>query len=948
VKPTTSTSHAAPGESGALSSVDAVKPLLPTTDGNSVFDSPTPTGESPVPHATSFKDLKIDGYEIIGMIGQGGMGAVLEARQISLSRRTAIKVLMPELASRSDIVERFDREAATLARLMHPNIVTILERGRSGEHDYFIMEFVEGPDGGAPRDLRQLIRSHGLDERATQRLMCQIAGALGFAHSQGVTHRDVKPSNIILDRHGNAKVADFGIASGGLPGGGNLTVALSSLGTPDYMAPEQRRDAAHVDHRADIYAAGVMLYEMLTGELPLGVFSPPSQVSGVSQDWDMIVTRAMNPRPELRWPNMDEFRHAVEQVRVSGAVTSATSSQPTPAPAPSTKAPGPVTEIDGLLKAAKTHFEFAQADGDLLERFEHAEQAGLILARVLKTNASDEFQQLLADVNRLGITIARQGIKKALAEKRSSAAVAYLGWLIDRDPASRDHATKILQQIQQTRDTALSEAKMLMEGGDIQTAINRLNEVRDQFPDDPELEALTQTCRNHVEALREFREVRFPQLRDERRFFELSQEVIRLREVWPVHNSLDKLAEQVATRVAKADQLVKHAQQFRTDDRLDEALKKAQNAVELVADHPVALPLVAEMSAGSSQLEELVVDVGRLVEQHHWFTAQRKLRAGEAKGLRSPRLEILTSGVTAGCDAANRHRAFLGLVFVGAGLSVLSGKLALVFCNGLFERSSWSSYRSAAEFGVQLLFEWASLIGLMALLGRPISRTQVLLCLPLMAGTMAIATLEGSAWGPLLIVLYLLLFLILPFAFGVGITSAGLWSWRSFRIFVGTVFALLALVACVALAEYSAPMDRQRTSILAAVVVSSLLAVFGLSLKWWRVISILAAGYVTDVMAIGAERSGLDWYWEYRMWFAGLLIGVAAMICCGKLTRRNIFGVVGCVLFAFGLIAVLKNFDVNSPAEFMAVIWFCVCGSVAAQCRDDFDFGWHFRDRLGL
>ena len=181
MKPTTSTSHAATGDSGTLSSADSAKPPLPTTDGNSVFDSPTQTGESPVPQKTSFKDLKIDGYEIVGVIGQGGMGAVLEARQISLSRRTAIKVLMPELASRSDIVERFDREAATLARLMHPNIVTILERGRSGEHDYFIMEFVEGPDSGAPRDLRQLIHSRRLDERTTQCLMGQIAGALGFA-----------------------------------------------------------------------------------------------------------------------------------------------------------------------------------------------------------------------------------------------------------------------------------------------------------------------------------------------------------------------------------------------------------------------------------------------------------------------------------------------------------------------------------------------------------------------------------------------------------------------------------------------------------------------------------------------------------------------------------------------------------------------------------------------
>lgn len=937
-KPST---HEVSGESDARSSMISEKPSLPSTDRSGMFDSPTMAVAAPVSHEFASADLKVVGFEILGLIGQGGMGAVFEARQISLSRRVAIKVLAPELASRSDIVERFDREAATLARLTHPNIVTILERGRSDEHYYFIMEFVEGPVKGIPRDLRQLIGSHELDERSTQRRICQVSDALAFAHSEGITHRDIKPSNIMIDRHGNVKVADFGIASGALVGGGQLTVALSSLGTPDYMAPEQRRDAARVDHRADIYSTGVMLYEMLTGELPMGVFEPPSQVAKVSQDWDAIVARAMNPRPEMRWQSMDELRQAVEQVRLNDVL--ANSAAPLTA---TVAARSHDTETDDLLKSANRHFELAQTDGDLLECFQHAEQAGLILARILKTKPNEEFQKRLNAVNRLATRLARRGAKEALSHKRSSAAVRYLEWLVELDPITHDQALKLLQQIQHSRESVLTEVRVLLDGCEIQRARTRLDEVQEPFGGEPEFETLAEECQRHVDALQKFREVRFPQLRDERRFCELARETAFHWERWPDHAHLEKLSEQVAAKVAKADQLVKCAQQLLSDDQVDEALKKVQNAVALVADHPDALRFVAEISAGGSQLHELVAHVGTLVAQGRWFAAKRKLHDAERKGLRSSQLEAFSAAATAGCDGANRYRAFLWLVFIGGGVSLLSGKLALLFRNGLFEQMSWDAFRPAIDAGAQLLFEWALLIGLIAAIGRRVSRSQIWICLPLLAGSGAIVALhKAAAWEALLGAgLYGVLLSILPLTFAAEITSARLLNWRSIRIVVGSSFAVFALLAMTVISSLN---HHERTSYHEALVVSGLLAVFGLSSKWWRAIPILGASFLGDVLVVGAARSGLGWYVEYQTCFTCLLIGVAAIVCCGSLSKWTLFGSSVTVLFAFGMANVLRDIEVVPSEGLIWTIWFCACGSVAAQFRGQFDFGWHMRDRFG-
>lgn len=252
-------------------------------------------------------------YEIISFIGRGGMGAVYKARQRALDRPVAIKVLPPDMSDRPDFAVRFEREAFSMARLNHPNIITVYDHGRTEEGRlYIVMEFVDG------RDLADLIRTGDLDGAKCLALAAQLCDALAYAHSEGIVHRDIKPANVIVDSRGRAKVADFGLARlvGPEPDAFSLTATGTVLGTAEYMAPEQKGGRS-VDHRADIYSLGVVLYEMLCRELPQGIFTPPSKRSGCDVRIDDIVNRAMQQSPEERYGNTQEMKADVEVVRTT-------------------------------------------------------------------------------------------------------------------------------------------------------------------------------------------------------------------------------------------------------------------------------------------------------------------------------------------------------------------------------------------------------------------------------------------------------------------------------------------------------------------------------------------------------------------------------------------------------------------------------------------------------
>ncbi|HEU0038194.1 MAG TPA: serine/threonine-protein kinase, partial [Verrucomicrobiae bacterium] len=300
--------------------------------------SPPPIAPTPEEIAKLFPQL-----EIIECLGRGGMGVVYKARQPRLNRLVALKILAPEREKDPAFAGRFEKEAQALARLSHPNIVTIHDFGEAGGMYYLLMEFVDG------LTLRQLLNAGRVSPREALAIVPQICDALQFAHDHGIVHRDIKPENILLDRLGRVKVADFGLAklvgdvaqtsssasSGGVPAASSndaergrsansqagkpalqpeLTEAGKVMGTPQYMAPEQVAHPAEVDHRADIYALGVVFYQMLTGELPGKRLEPPSKKVQIDVRLDEIVLRALEQKPELRYQQASVLKTQVETI----------------------------------------------------------------------------------------------------------------------------------------------------------------------------------------------------------------------------------------------------------------------------------------------------------------------------------------------------------------------------------------------------------------------------------------------------------------------------------------------------------------------------------------------------------------------------------------------------------------------------------------------------------
>jgi hypothetical protein len=247
-------------------------------------------------------------YEVQALLGRGAMGAVYRAVQRKLERPVAIKLLPPEIAAREGAAARFEREARAMARLQHPNIVALHDYGRTAEgHLFIVMEYVDGAD------LSRLIHaeSGGLSVPHALEIVGQVCDALQYAHSRGFVHRDIKPGNVLVDTDGRVKIADFGLAKLlHTPRDTAATMTGQALGTPDYSAPEQLKGAP-VDHRADIYSLGVMLYEMLTGDLPRGAWTPPSQRTTAPARLDEVVTRAMQTEPDKRYQQASEVKAAV-------------------------------------------------------------------------------------------------------------------------------------------------------------------------------------------------------------------------------------------------------------------------------------------------------------------------------------------------------------------------------------------------------------------------------------------------------------------------------------------------------------------------------------------------------------------------------------------------------------------------------------------------------------
>jgi hypothetical protein len=265
-----------------LRAVDGLCPTCVARTITSFIKKPAVTDESP----------EVPGYELLGVIGRGGMGVVFRALRLDDELEVALKI------GSADLFDRLQREADTLRQLDHPHILRMLDSGLTSEGRCFIVTPLM--QGG---DLAKRLQQGPLPEKEALRLFRQVMDAVAYAHSKGVVHRDIKPANLLLNEAGHIVVADFSLAKPGEPEIA-LTQTTDVFGTPYYIAPEVRRGSAKVDHRADIFSLGVLLHEMLTGKLPIGQYEPSR--------YDHVVSRCLQENPAKRPSSIAEVEKALK------------------------------------------------------------------------------------------------------------------------------------------------------------------------------------------------------------------------------------------------------------------------------------------------------------------------------------------------------------------------------------------------------------------------------------------------------------------------------------------------------------------------------------------------------------------------------------------------------------------------------------------------------------
>lgn len=659
-------------------------------------------------------DVRIAGYELIDVLGRGGMGVVYEGRQISLGRRVAIKFLMPTLADSPEFVERFQREAAVLARLSHPNIVTIYERGATGAGVYFIMEYVEGPGGGAPVDLRSVLRSRRLSEDDVLRLGVQIVRALGFAHQMGIVHRDVKPGNVMLDRHGHAKVGDFGIAllESELTGA-ELTGPSQPLGTIDYMAPEQRQNPSLVDARADVYSVGVMLYEMLIGVLPRGAWLRPSEVlSAVNPRWDELFEEMLQPDVQNRAGDLQQVAQQLEAMRIQSLLpaTSGHHSDSVAVP-PSARdvsaelscadcgatvraemrfcavcrlpqwmeCPGCQRQmhcssrfctvcgagIHGyrmLLKytaEARKSLELAADQSlSLSDRCLHGQQAGLAAARAVKHVAdNEEARLLLRNVNQYQVVLLQQAVSDAVRDRRLGDACDLLEQVLQIAESDAD-ARLQLTEIRRYLIERVERAERLFARGRFESAIRLLERLAERFPQDA---GVRQQLESSVRRRRETEDVVYrliPQLQEEKRWYAVRRELIELRKSGIQIGGLSETSSLVRREFAAIEQDLRAARSALANKRIREARQRTDKVLYHVADHPAALRILDSIQAVDVQAQELNQRLRNSVSSSDFFSAAATVGSAD-RLVRSLLLDDLLRRVKRACQRADNYLRLL-------------------------------------------------------------------------------------------------------------------------------------------------------------------------------------------------------------------------------------------------------------------------------------------------
>jgi hypothetical protein len=721
----------------------------------------------PVLGQSILQSLELPGFELLHIIGEGGMGAVVAARRLADDVLVAVKVLPPSLSQNTSLVRRFQREADAMDKLRHPHIVGIIERGRSGPFLYFIMEYVAGP-GDRPMNLRQQCALGLPAEASVLRWAIQIVDALGYAHAKGIIHRDIKPSNILLDEKGEAKVADFGVASATFDASATvITRATSAVGTPLYMAPEQYADPKKIDHRVDIYSVGMLLYELLTGDLPLGVYDPPShRRTGLNPTWDKIVGRALQSDPSRRFADMASLRDALARlsrgedrdtapsavvsmelhcpscknsVRPADAVCR-TCSHPLFAHCPGCGATNTrvnlacvacgidlvaLWKVRRLWELADELLERANNDGEAIVRQQCVERAVSELTQASRMPMHvDQTQERLKAAGEVAATLSWRCAQLGLEAKDLSAALHYCRRVLAYAPAN-DAAKQTLHRCESRRKGILEAAQEHVAGKRLKSALEELQTGALLFPKDDEIRTELRGLRERVNEASQAVRDRIPRLERARKYREVAVLIDRLERIGVPVKVIIGVKRRTYEALAKAAEHTAEARSLADTHTFHRARAAVERALAIVSDDQDAKEVLASIERHEKLLGGAANDIETAMTEGRWVQADALLdqvlkaakepigavRRGTARPYSGLFVEI-ASKIDAGIHRSEVYRRLLIWTFGGSIAWSMIAALIVYFSDQVHDRSTTAGTVTAflVGFVASALLSLASLV----------------------------------------------------------------------------------------------------------------------------------------------------------------------------------------------------------------------------------------------
>ncbi len=592
----------------------------------------------------------LGGFRVEEMLGAGAMAVVYRATQLSLDRTVALKILPTEYARRETFVRQFDSETDLLASLNHPNIVSIIDRGREEDTYFFAMEYVEGTTLG------EMATAGEVGEEFFLQIMEQCAEALSYAHSRSIIHRDIKPANIMLNDQGMVKIADFGIAGLLAEAEEDTEKRRRVMGTRGYMPPEQELDVRRTDARSDIFALGAVMYRVLTNEIPgrLPPTPPSKRNPNVDPGIDSLVLRCLEADPARRYQTAKDLLEALKayhrQISRAGEVC------------PQCKKSNPVTErvclhcgtdLSDLFDACPDCGAENRIDVDIC-RTCGASIAILRQQTSVRISKTEEQARALAERNLYGDAV--EELKQVLDVK---------GKVFRR---AREKAERLIANYQEERRTfwagRAEHAKRLGSEGKLQEAIEVAESIPEDLAETDGMPALVITVKSRM-VLCEKKLAGVPALIEGQRFDEAEKALSEIEKAWVGCPGLEKVQAQLRTSRETARMLdyeLEEVKGFIAGQKFAEAKEALQFALDTMPDNPQVQDLAAQIEKG----EKATLFVNSLSEGQRafkegdyraalqfWGTTQSMLPKGDGRRAKleekmtAARQGLVQSGVVA-------------------------------------------------------------------------------------------------------------------------------------------------------------------------------------------------------------------------------------------------------------------------------------------------------------